>query len=79
MYSTHSENKFTATVFCDYSDAYILVNETILVVNMIAASAAAKNHDKELLFKKFPPFTDWISEVDNTQKFSRYWFSNISV
>ena len=51
---------------------YLLVNETILVVNMIAASAAAKNHDKELLFKNFPPFTDWISAVDSTQKFSRY-------
>ena len=68
MYSTHSQNKLKTTVLCDYSDAYILVNGTILVVNLVAAGAAAENYKKELLFKNCPPFTDWISEVNNMRK-----------
>ena len=43
---------------CDYSDAYILVKGTISVVNTA---------DAEVIFKNCALFTDWISEISNTQ------------
>ena len=48
--------------FCDYSDAYTLASRTIS-----AAEAAANNANKKVIFKNCAPFTDWISEINNTQ------------
>ena len=42
----------------DYDDAYILVKGTISVTN---------STDAEIIFKNFAPFTDSISEINNTQ------------
>ena len=36
---------------CDYSDAYILVEETITVVDTSAAGAAASNTNKKVVLK----------------------------
>ena len=36
---------------CDYSNAYILVNRTIKVLNTAAAGAAVNNTKKKLIFK----------------------------
>ena len=47
---------------CDYSDAYILVKGTISVNN-----TAANNTNKKVIFKKCVPFTNCISEINNTQ------------
>ena len=52
---------------CDYSDAYILVKGTITVNNTAAAGANANNTDKKVIFKNCAPFTNCISEINNTQ------------
>ena len=52
---------------CDYSDACILVKETITVNNTAAAADAANNTNKKVIFKNFAPFTICISEINNTQ------------
>ena len=61
-YNTNSQIKFKTSMLksslCDYSDAYILVKETISVVNTA---------DAEVIFKNCALFTDWISEISNTQ------------
>ena len=54
---------------CDYCDAYILVSGTITI-------NGARNDDvtrldkrnKEAIFKNCTPFTDCISDINNTQK-----------
>ena len=51
---------------CDYSDAYILVRGPISV-NNTAAAAAVNNDDKKVIFKNCAPFTNCISEINNTQ------------
>ena len=52
---------------CDYSDAYILVKGTISVNNTAAAGAAVNNINKKVIFKNGAPFTNCISEINNTQ------------
>ena len=52
---------------CDYSEAYILVKGTISVKNTAAAGADANNNNKQVVFKHCAPFTDCISEINNTQ------------
>ena len=52
---------------CDYSDAYILVKGTISVNNTAAAGAAANNTNKKVIFKNCAPFTNCITEINNTQ------------
>ena len=52
---------------CDYSDTYILVKGTITVTNTKAADAAANDANKKAIFKSCAPFTDCITELNNTQ------------
>ena len=52
---------------CDYSDAYILVKGTISINNTAAQGAAANNTNKKVIFKNCAPFTNCISEINNTQ------------
>ena len=52
---------------CDYRDAYILVKGTISVNNTAAQGAAANNTNKKVIFKNCAPFTNCISEINNTQ------------
>ena len=52
---------------CDYSDAYILIKGTISVNNTAAAGAALNNINKKVIFKNCVPFTNCISEINNTQ------------
>ena len=52
---------------CDYSDAYILVKGTISVNNTAAQGAGASNINKKVIFKNCAPFTNCISEINNTQ------------
>ena len=51
---------------CDYSDAYINVKVTITISNTAVASAATDNANKKVTFKNGAPFTNCISEVNNT-------------
>ena len=71
-YNTNSQIKFETSMLrsslCDYSDAYILVSETIAVTR--AGADDAKRLDKRnkgVIFKNCAPFTDCISEINNTQ------------
>ena len=70
-YNVNSQIKFKTTVLksslCDYSDAYILVKGTISVNNNAAQGAAANNTNKKVIFKNCAPFTNCISEINNTQ------------
>ena len=52
---------------CDCSDAYILVKGTVSVNNAAAAGAAVNNTNKKVIFKNYVPFTNCISEINNTQ------------
>ena len=65
----NSQIKFkTSTLrsnLCDYRDAYILLSETVTVPNIAGARAAANN--KKKIIKHFTPFTNCISEINNTQ------------
>ena len=70
-YNVNSQIKFKTTVLksslCDYSDAYILVRGTITINNTAAQSAGANNINKKVIFKNCAPFTNCISEINNTQ------------
>ena len=68
---THNVNKFKTTMLksslCDYSDAYIIVKGTITVNNTATAGADANNTNKKVIFKNCAPFTNCVSEMNNTQ------------
>ena len=70
-YNVNSQIKFKTTMLkstlYDYSDAYILVKGTISVNNTAAQGAAANNTNKNVIFKNCAPFTNCISEINNTQ------------
>ena len=71
-YNANSQIKFKTTMLksslCDYSDAYIVVKGTITVNNTAAADADANNTNKKVIFKNCAPFTNCISEINNTNK-----------
>ena len=71
IYNFNSQIKFKTTMLrpslCDYSDAYILVKGDATVNSTAAAGAAANNINKKVIFKNRAPFTDCISEINNTQ------------
>ena len=50
---------------CDYSDAYIVVSGTITVPN--TGTAENPNNRKTIIFENYAPFTNCISEINDTQ------------
>ena len=70
-YNVNSQIKFKTTMLksslCDYSDAHILVKGTITVDNTAAADADANNANEKIIFKNCAPFTNCMSETNNTQ------------
>ena len=57
------------TSLCNYIDAYVLVSGTI-TINGAGADDAAKRLDereREVIFQNCGPFTECISEINNTQ------------
>ena len=71
VYNVNSQIKFKTSMLksslCDYSDAYILVQGTISINNTAAQGAAANNTNKKVIFKNCVPFTNCISEINNTK------------
>ena len=67
IYNVNSQIKFKTTMLksslCDYSNAYILIKGTIT----IAGARKADERDKGVIFKNCAPFTNCISEINNTQ------------
>ena len=51
------------SMLCDYSDAYILVSGNTAA----KLAAGGRNKGIEVVFKNYAPFTDYISEINNTQ------------
>lgn len=52
---------------CNYSNACILPKETISRANTAAVDADVNNTNEKVIFKNCAPFTDHISQVNNTQ------------
>ena len=48
----------------DYHDAYIILNETISVAEL---AVGRSKDNKKAIFKNYVAFTDYISEIENTQ------------
>ena len=72
-YNKDSQIRFKTSMLksslCDYSDAYILVKRTITIAPVPPPIANPNNNDKEVVFKNFAPFTDGISEINNTHNY----------
>ena len=72
-YNTNSQIKFNTSMLrsssCDYCDAYILVSGTI-TINEARNDEVTRldKRNKEVIFKNCTPFTDCISDINNTQK-----------
>ena len=72
-YNVNSQIKFKTTMLksslCDYSDAYILVKGTITITGAgyNAVAIQADERDKDVVLKNCAPFTNCISEINNTQ------------
>ena len=71
-YNVDSQIKFKTAVLkfrlCDYSDAYILVKGKITITGVEENTAAreADESDKGVAFENCAPFTNCISEINNT-------------
>ena len=70
-YDTNSQIKCkTITLkssLCDCNDKYMLVSGYITVNNIAADNADLNNANKKVIFKNCAPFTNCISEINNTQ------------
>ena len=71
-YNANSQIKFKTTMLksglCDYSDAYILVKGTITLVGQGADAVAiqTERNNKQAISKNSAPFTNCITEINNT-------------
>ena len=72
-YNVNGQIKFKTRMLksslCDYSDAYILAKGRIRITGarVDAAARQADERDKDVAFKNCAPFTNYISEINNTQ------------
>ena len=72
-YNTNSQIRFKTSmlrsILCDYCDAYILVSGTITITGAgnVDAARSLDERNKGVIFKNFGPFTEFISEINNTQ------------
>ena len=70
-YNANSEIKFKTTMLKsslrDYSEAYTLVKGNKTVNNTTADGASANNTNKKVIFENCAPFTNCISEINNTK------------
>ena len=72
-YNVNSQINFKTTMLksslCDYSDAYILVKGKITITGTgdDAAVRQSDERDKDVASKNCAPFTNCISEINNTQ------------
>ena len=65
--STRFKTSIVRSDLCNDSDAYIFVKWTITVPNKAAAGAAINNANERVISKNCAPFTDCITEINNTQ------------
>ena len=73
-YNTNIKIKFKTsmlgTSLCDYSDAYILVSGTITITGAWNDDPVRllDERNKRVIIENCAPFTDWISEINNSQR-----------
>ena len=60
------EKSIIRSNLCDYSNACILAKGAVAVPNTAAEDLAVSNINKKVIFKSYPPFTDFITEINNT-------------
>ena len=69
-YNTNNQIKLNTAIWksslWDYNDGYVAVKGIITVPN-IGTAAVPNNRNKKVVFKDSAPFTDYISEINNTQ------------
>ena len=55
--------------WCNYSDAYILINGRITITRAgnNAGESQIDERNKGVIFKNCAPFTDYITKINNTQ------------
>ena len=61
------KNSMLRSSLYDYSDAYILVKETITIANTAAEGEDPNNRNKKVTVTSCAPFTDCISEINNKE------------
>ena len=68
------------SILCDWSDAYILLKRTVTVARVLAPTEP-DNDGKEVVFKNWVLFTDYLSEINNKQidNDKKHWCSNDSL
>ena len=68
-YNPNEQIKFKTTMLksslCNYSDAYILAKGKI-TVNNTGTAAAPNNRNRKIILKNCAPFTNCITEINNT-------------
>ena len=64
---TESKISMLKWILCNYSDAYILVKETISVANTANNTNDANNTNIKVIFKNCAPFQKFLTEINNTQ------------
>ena len=57
--------------FCDCSDVYKVVKETITVPN-VRITTAPNNINEKVIFKNCASFTDCISKINKKETFKRH-------
>ena len=69
-HNTSSQIKFKTSVLKSslwgYTDAYILVKETVTVPNTADACQETNNNNIEIVFRNCAPFTDCIAGINHT-------------
>ena len=70
-YNTNSQIKSKISMLksslYDYSDAYKLVKGTLTIAPVPPLAVNLNNNGKEVVFKNYAPFTNSVSEINNTQ------------
>ena len=64
---TESKISMLKWILCNYSDAYILVKETISVANTANNTNDANNTNIKAILKNCAPFQKFLTEINNTQ------------
>ena len=59
-------SKWYGKYLCDYGDAWMLFKGTITIPNTKAAGWAVNNTNKKVIIKYCAPFTNCLTEINNT-------------
>ena len=70
-YNQDNQTRFKTSILrsrlCDYSNTYILFEETITIENKAAAIEANHAANKKVVFKNIAPFINYVSRISNME------------